>query len=140
MDENLTDEELIALATSWTPTQLVEMLEEAARLDEAAPRRARRHLHLLGFWNQYRRHGVARSISVIRGGSETDAQPPAVGGVGGASRTRADLAAGDGGIDPEVRGDLTEELLPRPDQQPEHGELPAGHVPGLGTQADRGPA
>jgi hypothetical protein len=50
MDDDLTDDELIALARSWTPTQLLEMLGKAARLDEAAEeaaRQARRRLNLL---------------------------------------------------------------------------------------------
>jgi hypothetical protein len=50
MDDDLTDDKLTALAKSWTPTQLLEMLEKAARLDEdaeAAARRARRRLNLL---------------------------------------------------------------------------------------------
>jgi hypothetical protein len=50
MHDDLTEDELTTLAKSWTPTKLLEMLEKAASLDEAAEaaaRRARRHLNLL---------------------------------------------------------------------------------------------
>jgi hypothetical protein len=50
MDNDLTDNQLTELARSWTPTQLMEMLEKAARSDEeaqAAARAARRRLNML---------------------------------------------------------------------------------------------
>lgn len=48
--DNLTDDELIQMARSWTPAQLLERLENAAKVDDAAltaARAARHRLNLL---------------------------------------------------------------------------------------------
>src|SRR5690606_24402871 len=48
---------------------------------------------------------------------------------------RRDLAAGDRGVDVQVRGDLAEPLLALPGEQAEHRARPNGHVPGVGAEA-----